>query len=196
MDTTWCYRMTHWFIFRALHLIKASYNLSVNPWRQRIFYSLCKSSPEANGQVHKKKYFEIMWAGPQGVNGFCIHIEAQTKWPPFCRQSFQMNFLEWKYYEFGLKLHWSLFLGFQLTIFQHWFRWWLGADQATSHDLNQWWFVYWHMYALLGLNELNPSRSNETTWCHRYLWSSVQVMAWHLRLSKPLPLTNADLYNP
>ena len=75
MDATWCYRMTHWFIFRALHLIKASYNLSVNPWRQRIFYSLCKSSPEAYGQVHKK-YFEIMWAGPQGVNRFCIHFIA------------------------------------------------------------------------------------------------------------------------
>ena len=32
---------------------------------------------------------------------------------------------------------WSLFLGVQLTISQHWFRWWLGADQATSHYLNQ-----------------------------------------------------------
>ena len=42
-------------------------------------------------------------------------------------------------YEFQLKSHWSLFLGVQLMIFQHWFRWWLGAGQATSHYLNQWW---------------------------------------------------------
>ena len=42
----------------------------------------------------------------------------------------------------------------QLTIFQHWFRWWLGAVQATSHYLNQWWLVYWRIYASLGLNEL------------------------------------------
>ena len=42
----------------------------------------------------------------------------------------------------------------QLTIFHHWFRWWLGAVQATSHCLNQWWLVYWRIYASLGLNEL------------------------------------------
>ena len=41
-----------------------------------------------------------------------------------------------KFYEF----HWSLFPRVQLTTFQNWFRWWLGADQATSHYLNQ----YWH----------------------------------------------------
>ena len=40
---------------------------------------------------------------------------------------------------FWLQFHWSLFLRVQLTIFQHWFRWWLGADQATSHYLNQCW---------------------------------------------------------
>ena len=60
-----------------------------------------------------------------------------------------------KIYEFRLTFHWSLFLGVQLTIFQHWFRWWLGADQATSHYLNQWWLDYRRIYASLGLNELN-----------------------------------------
>ena len=43
---------------------------------------------------------------------------------------------------------------FQLTLFQYWFRQWLGADQATSHCLNQWKLIYWHIYAPLGLNEL------------------------------------------
>ena len=38
-----------------------------------------------------------------------------------------------------LKFHRCLFLGIPLTIFQHWFRQWLGTDQATSHCLNQWW---------------------------------------------------------
>ena len=48
------------------------------------------------------------------------------------------NALSWmKMFEFRLKFHWSLFLRFQLTIFQHWFRYWLGAAQATSHYLNQ-----------------------------------------------------------
>ena len=57
-------------------------------------------------------------------------------------------------FEFWLKLHWSLFLKVQLTIFQHWFRWWVGAVQATSHYLNQWRLVYWRIYVSLGLNEL------------------------------------------
>ena len=37
------------------------------------------------------------------------------------------------------KDRWSLFLIIQFTIFQHWLRWWLGADQETSHYLKQWW---------------------------------------------------------
>ena len=65
------------------------------------------------------------------------------------------NGFSWmKIYEFRLKFHWSLFLRAQLTIYQNWFRKWLGADQATSHYLNQWWLIYWHIYASLGLNEL------------------------------------------
>ena len=51
-----------------------------------------------------------------------------------------------KMFEFQLKFHWSLFLRFQLTIFQHWLRLWLGADQATSHYLNQLWLDYRRIY--------------------------------------------------
>ena len=59
-----------------------------------------------------------------------------------------------KMFEFRLKFHWSLFLRDQLTISQHWFRKWLSADQVISHYLNQWWSVYWRIYASLGRNEL------------------------------------------
>ena len=34
---------------------------------------------------------------------------------------------------------------------------WLGADQATSHYLNQYWLDHWRIYASLGLNELMRS---------------------------------------
>ena len=47
-----------------------------------------------------------------------------------------------KMYDFLLRFHWSLFPGVQLTEFQHGFRWWLGAGQATIHYLNQWWLVF------------------------------------------------------
>ena len=59
-----------------------------------------------------------------------------------------------KMFEFRLKFHWSLFSRIQLIIFQHWFRLWLGAVQAPSHYLNQWWLIYWRIYASLDLNVL------------------------------------------
>ena len=34
--------------------------------------------------------------------------------------------------------HWRLLPRVQLTIFQHWFKWWIDAEQATGHYLNQW----------------------------------------------------------
>ena len=65
------------------------------------------------------------------------------------------NVFSWmKILEFWLKFHWSLLTKVQLTIFQHWFRYWLGADQATSHYLNQWWLDYQCIYASFSLNEL------------------------------------------
>ena len=68
--------------------------------------------------------------------------------------TFSSAFYWMKMYELRLKIHWSLFLRVHLTIFQHWFRLWLGAVQATSHYLNQCWLVYRCMYASLRLNEL------------------------------------------
>ena len=66
------------------------------------------------------------------------------------------NAFSWmKMYDLRLKYQWNLCVGVQLTIFQHWFRKWLGADQATSHYLKQWWLIYWRMYVSLGLSELN-----------------------------------------
>ena len=70
-------------------------------------------------------------------------------------QTFSNAFSWMKMYEFLLRFHWSLLLRVQLTIFQLWFRQWLGSGQATSHCLNQWWLFYWHIYASLCLNELN-----------------------------------------
>ena len=68
--------------------------------------------------------------------------------------TFSIAFSWIKMYDFRLKFHWSLFLRVKLTILQQWFRWWLGAVQATSHYLNQWWLDYRRIYASRGLNEL------------------------------------------
>ena len=65
------------------------------------------------------------------------------------------NAFSWmKMYKFRLRFHWGLFQMVQITIFQHSFGEWLGANQATSHFLKQWMLVYWCIYASLGLHEL------------------------------------------
>ena len=54
------------------------------------------------------------------------------------------NTFSWlKMFNFPLKFHWNLFLWVQLIIFHHWFTQWLGAKQATSHYLNQYWPMLW-----------------------------------------------------
>ena len=74
----------------------------------------------------------------------CFHfmlelIEAEKKIDAILQIMFS-NASSWmKMFELRLKFHWSLFPKVHLTIFQHWFRKWLGAEQATSHYLNQWW---------------------------------------------------------
>ena len=81
------------------------------------------------------------------------------------------NAFSWtKMYEFRLRFHWNLVLRFELTIFKHWIRKWLGTNQATSHYLNWWWLVYWRIYESLCLNELKHEgwlKHHEPV--HRYL---------------------------
>ena len=84
------------------------------------------------------------------------------------------NGFSWmKMLEFRLRFHWSLFLRVQITIIQHCFRWWLGAGQATSHYLNQWWLVYWRIYASLGLNDLTTPNS-----IHRFKFRVSFQVTW------------------
>ena len=80
---------------------------------------------------------------------------GRGKMDAISQTTFSNEFSWMKMYEYRLKFHWNLFLRVQLTVFQHWFRYWLGAVQATSHYLNQWWLIYWRIYASLGLNELS-----------------------------------------
>ena len=59
-----------------------------------------------------------------------------------------------KMFEFWLKIYWSLFLGVQTILLQHWFRLWLGAVIAKNHYLKKWWFIYRCIYVSIGLSEL------------------------------------------
>ena len=84
----------------------------------------------------------------------CVNTLRLRQMDAIFQTTFSNAFSWMKMYEFWLRFHWSLFPRVKITTFQHWFRQCLGADQATSHYLNQWWKVYWSIYASLGLSEL------------------------------------------
>ena len=92
------------------------------------------------------------WVGVLGHNWFSLTHWDREKMAAISQMTFWNGFSLMEMYELRLKFHWSLFLGTQLTIFQHWLRWWLGADQATSHYQIQWWLGYWRIYASLCVN--------------------------------------------
>ena len=80
---------------------------------------------------------------------------GRNKMAAIFQTTFSNAFSWMKMYTFRFRFHWSMFPWVQLTIFQHWFRSWLGAVQARSHYMNQWWLFYWRIYASLGLDGLN-----------------------------------------
>ena len=89
-------------------------------------------------------------------HGFTLTHWGRDKMAAIFQMAFSNAFCWMNMYKFQLRFHWSLFTRVPLTIYQHWLRQWLGADQVTSHCLKQWWLFYWRIYASLGLNELIP----------------------------------------
>ena len=126
-----------------------------------------------------------------------MHSPSLTHWgrdkmDAISQTIFSSAFSGMEMFEFRLKFHWSLFLRVQLTIFQHWFRKWLGAVQTTSHYLNQWWLDYQRIYASLGLNELNTKFLDTRHWLIiRSPWSHLPMLKSCL-LASSFPIT-ADL---
>ena len=118
--------------------------------------------------------------------------------------TFSYAFSWMKMFKFRLKFHWSLFPIVQLTIFQHWPRYWLGTKQATSHYLNQCWLnslkhvcgTRGHELKIIILQALKSETIKvlpfniTTRYCVKklnwYFWNSNQHISpihWKIRLS-------------
>ena len=138
----------HLFLLQPAYLI----------WFQRVVY-------ERQSSLHQKVPFSLIHGGWYRVFFFfarsiwltyvswSLTHRGRDKTAPIFQTTFWNGFSWMKMCEIWSRFHWSLSLGVQLTMFQHWFRYLLGADQATSHHLNQWRLGYWHIYASLGLIE-------------------------------------------
>ena len=147
------------------------------------------TSTNANYQLYPKstklylkiKITKIKWKMSSAKFGsHCVGLNALTNWGPdkiaaISQTTFSNAFSWMKIYEFRLRCQWSSFLRVQLTIFEHWFRWWLGTDQAPSHRLNQWWLVYWRIYASLGLGEFNLAWMHS---CRLYITPYTCMRTW------------------
>ena len=125
----------------------------------------------------------ITWANVDLVP--CHHIASPghnelTQWgldklAAILQTTYSHAFSRMKMYKFRLEFHWCLFLTVQLTIFQHCFRQWLGAVQATSHYMNQWWLDHRCIYATLCLNELkNIINRKIKVYSMEYTYNEVQ----------------------
>ena len=113
------------------------------------------------------------------------------------QMTFSIAFSCMKMSEFWLKFHWNLFPRVKLTV------------QATSHYLNQWWLVYWRIYASFGLNELSIfcwdiskqgnimlvmifNINSRNGLLLNPLWSSGAIW-WHRSRYETITWTNVDL---
>ena len=64
------------------------------------------------------------------------------------------NVFSWmKTSSYWFKFPWDLFLDVQITMSQHWFWWWLGADQVTTTIKTNYGAGRWRIYASLDLND-------------------------------------------
>ena len=84
-----------------------------------------------------------------------------------------------KCFVFWLKFHWNWFLKVQSTINQDWFRWWLGAKQATSHYLNLWWTCSLVPYGVTRPQWVNQCRELGQHWFSWWLdawWHCPELM--------------------
>ena len=100
----------------------------------------------------------------------------------FAGDSFKCIFLNENFW-FPMKFHRNMFHMVQLTIWQHWFRWWLGAEQASSHYLKQCWCVLLTLIFATRpqwVNGLMNGTDNRA--CQPYLYMSCrQYISWNMR---------------
>ena len=132
---------THWGLYKIANTLR---------WHFRHIFSISQSlATQLINEFHCKSY-PVMEKHCHGFKVILTHW-GRDEMNNISQTTFSNVFSSMKMFEFRLKFHWSLFPRVQLTIFQHCFRQWLGAVEATSHYLNQCWLVYWRIYASPGL---------------------------------------------
>ena len=110
--------------------VKLGFPVALGWWQQLGKWNVTNFD---NRRMHFKTTINISLCQP-----FCCKVNSSPldKMTAIAQMIFSAAFSWMKSFVFWFKFHWNLFLGVQLTITQHWFRYMLGAEQATSHNLN------------------------------------------------------------
>ena len=204
----WCHidGLTHWG--RVTHICVSKLTIigsdnGLSPGRRQaiiwtnagilLIRTLGTNFSEIPGKIHsfsfKKKHLKMSSAKRRlfslGLNEL-THLPLDEM-PTISQTTFVKAFSWMKNFEFWLKFLWSLFLRVQLTITQHWFRKWLGAELATSHYLNQCCPILWRIYVALGGDKLTQNRCNSSMLAMESHLSCIQPSIQHHALCVRVP---------
>ena len=114
------------------------------------------------------------------------HHETETKWPPFYSWHFQTHFFNDEKFIF---IRISLQFSTSYPICHQWFKWWLGAAQATSHYLNRWWFRLLTYICVTRPQWVNNIWSHECNVSHNVSTRFVVLWFYHEFLINPYALS-------
>ena len=109
------------------------------------------------------------------------HIEAETKWPPFYRWHFKVHFLEWKPLNFKDDYTETCSLWPNRKYGS------IGSDNCLAPNRQQAIIrsnadmLYWHIYASLGLNDLNKYAAFNCPFSYAFHRSCGQIIEIHSR---------------
>ena len=144
------------------------------------------------GSNIRPRYIQFRDIRDRDISGLhcTMHIKAQTKFPPFRRRQFQTHFLEWKFQNFNWNLTEVCSQGSSNIGSDKW----LGADQVTSHYLNQWWSDNRRIFVSLSLNELifskRLTKDDTELACRDNIW----VVYCELKVSSMIDLDHQCQY--
>ena len=86
------------------------------------------------------------WRKEMGMKSKSIILMAELKRYHIIDDIFKLYFAN-DYHLIFIQISLPFVLVVILSIECHRVRWWLGTEQVTNHNLNQWWPVHWCIYA-------------------------------------------------
>ena len=115
------HKTDRWTLSKALQLSctkPSRYSFSVNVFEN---------------QICKILFDRLQWG--LAYSDISITAIVRDRMAAIFQTTFSNTFPWMKMYKFRLRLHWSLYERVQSTIFQNWFRWWLGPTRLLSEPM-------------------------------------------------------------